>query len=104
MAKFFGPVGYSVSTETAPGVWEDVPVEHVYSGDVLRNSMKLAIGNNVNTDVSVSNDISIVADQFANENFHNIKYILYMGVKWIVSSVEVQRPRLILTMGGVYNG
>ena len=104
MAKFFGPVGYSVSTETSPGIWEDLEIEHEYSGDVLRNSRKLTIGNNVNSDISVSNEISIVADPFANENFHNIKYIQYMGIKWVVLNVEVQRPRLILSMGGAYNG
>jgi len=104
MAKFFGKVGYGIPIEIAIGVWDDGITVKEYSGDVLRNSRKLTIGNNVNSDVNVSNEISIVADPFANENFHAIRYIEYMGTLWTVLNVEVQYPRLILGMGGVYNG
>lgn len=104
MAKFYGKVGYGISTEITPGVWDDVITEKSYSGDVLRNSRKMTITTTLNDNISVSNEISIVADPFATSNFQSILYIEYIGTLWKVLNVEVQHPRLILGMGGVYNG
>lgn len=104
MPKFYGSIGYAISKETAPGVWIEDIVEHEYSGDVYRNTRKLQSGNQVNDSIDISNEISILSDPFANENFHSMRYVTYMGAKWKVSSVEVRYPRLILTVGGLYNG
>lgn len=104
MPKFYGSIGYAISKETAPGVWVEDIVEHKYSGDVYRNTRKLQSGNRVNDSIDISNEISILSDPFANENFHSMRYVTYMGAKWKVSSVEVRYPRLILTVGGLYNG
>jgi len=104
MAKFYGLIGYGETVEKAPGVWEDNIVEYSYFGDVVRNTRKLTEGENVNNDLSVNNSISIVADPYANEHFFAIRYIKWMGALWTVSDVEVQSPRLLLRLGGVYNG
>lgn len=105
MPRFFGEVGYAeANVETAPGVFEDIIVEHQYYGDILRNTRVLSAPEKVNFDISVGNSISIMADAYASEHFHAIRYARWAGVLWIVTSVEVQRPRLILTLGGVYNG
>jgi hypothetical protein len=104
MAKFYGEIGYGESVETAPGVWEDVITEYSYYGDVIRNTRQLNAGDNVNSDISVNNSISIVADAYANEHFFAIRYIKWAGALWTVTDVEVKSPRLILRMGGVYNG
>jgi hypothetical protein len=104
MAKFYGPIGYGVTTETVPGVWTEEIVEHNYYGDLLQNVRRLQSGDHLNDDINISNKISIVADPFAYANFHGIRYVEFMGTKWKVSEVEVQYPRLILTIGGVYNG
>lgn len=104
MAKFFGKIGYGEAQETAPGVWEDVIVEYDYYGDVIRNTRKLSEGEYLNNDLSVGNSISIVADAYANEHFFAIRYIQWAGALWTVSDVEVQSPRLLLRLGGVYNG
>lgn len=105
MAKFFGEIGYNEgSVETAPGVWQDQIVEYSYYGDVVRNARQLREGEYLNNDLSVNNSISIVADAYANEHFFAIRYIKWAGTLWTVSNVEVQSPRLILTLGGVYHG
>lgn len=104
MAKFAGKIGYGVPTETAPGVWEDEIVERSYFGDVIRNTRKLTPGEQVNDDLSVGNSISIVADAYANDHFFAIRYVEWAGVRWTVPSVEVQSPRLILSLGEVYHG
>ena len=104
MAKFFGSIGYAVTSETKPGVYEEQIIEREYFGDVNRNIRKLENSEHLNDDINVSNEISIVSDPFANENFYSMRYAKFMGTKWKITSVEVKYPRLILTLGGVYNG
>jgi hypothetical protein len=104
MAKFYGKVGYAVTTETAPGVFTEQITERNYSGDVIRNVSKVQGGENLNDNLTVDNKLSIVADPFAYENFYSMRYVSWMGALWKISSVEVMRPRLVLTVGGVYNG
>ena len=106
MAKWYGKVGYIETKETSPGVWKPEVIERPYFGDVLRNSSRWSSSSDsTNDDLNINNQISIVADPFAYRNFHSIKYVEFMGAKWKVTSVDAnQRPRLILTIGGVYNG
>lgn len=104
MAKYYGVIGYSETKETKPGVWQQVVTERQYYGDVIQFNKRYDAGSDVNDDVNVSNKLSIIADMFAYENFHTIRYVTWMGTKWKVTNIEVQYPRLILTVGGVYNG
>ena len=103
MAKFFGKIGFIETVMTAPGVYKEETTERDYRGDVLRNTRKWENGEYLNDDLNVNNRISIVADAYANENFFAMRYISWMGAYWKITDVEVQRPRLILTIGGVYN-
>lgn len=107
MARFFGEVGYASDTVEEPedsGKFVDVIVEYLYYGETVRNTRNMIVGEKVNQDIGLSNSISIIADQYAFEHFENIKYVRWNGRLWTVTSVEVQRPRLILSFGGVYNG
>lgn len=103
MNKFYGVVGYAVETQTSPGVWQNVMVEREYYGDVTRNTSRVQSSDKLNDDLNISNVISIMADPFAYENFHSMRYVTFMKSKWKITNVEVQYPRLILTIGGVYN-
>lgn len=104
MAKWFGKIGYAVSTETTPGVWEDVITERDYYGDSVRNIRRLSPTEKVNDNIKINEELSIISDPYAVSNFHNIRYVTYMGAKWKVDSVDAsQYPRLVLTMGEVYN-
>ena len=106
MARFHGNVGYGISQEIEPGVWQDSIEEREYFGDVIRNTRRLEPAqDSVNSDISVGNSISIVADEYAFEHWHLIKYVQWEGHLWTVTMVEIaQRPRLILSIGKVYNG
>jgi len=104
MAKFHGRVGFGETDEVNPGVFSDMVVEHLYYGDIIRNTRGLRQGENLNLDLTVSNSISIVADAYAREHFFAIRYVEWAGKFWTVSEVEVQAPRLILQLGEVYNG
>jgi len=104
MAKFFGAIGYAITEETNPGVHVEQIRERRYYGDLVRNTRRLQSSGQLNDDVNVANEISIVSDPFANENFYSMRYVEFMGTKWKITNVEVQYPRLILTIGGVYNG
>jgi hypothetical protein len=105
MAKWYGVVGYAETTEVKPGVWRDQITERKYSGDVLRNSNRwYGSSDGTNDNLSINNQLSILADPYAYQNFHSIKYAEFMGTNWKVTNVEPKYPRLILTLGGVYNG
>jgi hypothetical protein len=106
MARFSGEIGYGESLEnpTDSGIWVDTITERVYYGDVIRNTRKLEPGESLNPNISVGNSISVVADQYAIDHFFAIRYVRWAGVCWTVTNVEVQHPRLILSLGDVYNG
>lgn len=102
MAKWFGVIGYEETVETSPGVWKEQITERSYYGDVTRNNRRLQSTDKVNDDLTISNEISIVSDPYANDHFYSMRYVEFQGAKWKVSNVEVQYPRLILTLGGLY--
>ena len=102
MAKWFGKVGYAVTEETEPGIWEETITDREYYGDVISNRFKRQNSGDVNDDINISQIISIVADPFAYQHCSKIIYVEYMGSKWKVSDVEPMFPRLQLTIGGVY--
>ena len=102
MAKYFGKVGYAEQVETTPGVWGEKIAERQYFGDVVRNIRKLEPSGEVNDNINVSMEISIVADPYAIQNFHAMRYSEYLGSLWKIYHVEVNSPRLVLTIGGLY--
>ncbi len=104
MARFYGEIGYGIPHETAPGVWEDIMSELKYYGDVERLSRQLQEADKVNYNINVSMGISVMADEFAYEHIYAIRYVKWSGSLWTIKNVEVKRPRLIMHIGGVYNG
>lgn len=104
MGKFFGQVGYAETVETSPGVWKECIKARNYYGDVHTYTKRYESREQVLDNLEVSNQISIVADPYAYEHFATMRYVEWMGVKWNVKSVEVQYPRLLISIGGVYNG
>ena len=104
MAKWFGVVGFAETVETSPDIWEEQITKRSYYGDLLRNTRRLQASDQLNDNINIANEISIVSDPYANQHFHAIRYVEFAGTKWKVSNVEVLYPRLKLTLGGVYNG
>jgi hypothetical protein len=104
MARFYGKVGYGQNVDKGGDVWETVITERIYSGDVTRNYRRQQEGEKVNNDLTTSTQISIVSDPYANDHISAIRYVEWMGVLWNVTSVSMEHPRLILELGGKYNG
>lgn len=104
MAKWYGKIGFAETVETTPGVYVERIITRKYRGDLNRNNRRLQSTDQLNDDINIANEISIVADPYVNLHFHSIRYVELCGAKWKVSSVEVQHPRLILSVGGLYNG
>ena len=104
MAKWFGKIGYAETVETAPGVWEEQITVREYYGDLTRNTRRLQTADNVNDDLNINNELRIVSDPYAIDHFYAMRYAELMGTKWKITNVEVQFPRLVLSLGGVYNG
>lgn len=103
MAKFCGKIGYAEVVKTGPGVWEEQITERQYYGDIIRFSRRSEGAQKINEGITISNEISIVADPYANDNLSNMRYVEFMNAKWEITNVEVQFPRLLLSVGGLYN-
>ena len=103
MSRYAGKIGFAVTEETYPGVWTPVITEKSVKGEVLRNAYRSTSGESVNDNITISNRISVIGNPYLFENFQFIKYITWLGTKWIVTNVEVQYPHLILDIGGVWN-
>ena len=105
MMRWYGKVGYSETVETKPGVYDNQDTIREYYGDIKRNSTRwVTNSDSTNDDLTVSTQISIVADAFALQKFYSIKWIEYMGVRWKVANADPQPPRILITLGGIWNG
>lgn len=109
MARFHGKVGFIRTEETDPinhpSVWKEVAKEYYYYGDVLKNTHRWDnVSNGTNENLVINNTISIIADSFANQNIGAMRYVSFNGDLWEITNAEIQRPRIILTLGGLYNG
>ena len=106
MNRFSGKIGFaSEIDEVKPGIWAEEISERVYYGEILLVSRKLQVSGNINDDINISNRISIIGDPYAYNNFHKMRYIVYMNAKWKITDVDASHyPRLVLTLGGLYNG
>lgn len=106
MARFSGLVGYAVQVEDPPssGIWVDKIIEKRYFGDIDRVSHRYSPSGTLNDNLTLSNEISIIVDPYARENCGNIRYVKYMGTAWKVTSIDMKFPRIILSIGEIYNG
>ena len=104
MAKYYGSIGFAKQEETRPGVWKEMITERKYFGEEVRNFRRLQPSGNVNDNINISVTLSVVSDPYANEHMYDMRYATYQGAKWKITDVEPQYPRLILTLGGLYNG
>lgn len=102
MAKYYGNIGFAVQEESEPGIWEDVITSRPYKGDVLRNGRRWETTDNINDDFVITNQFSIIADTFLYSHIPSMRYLEYMGVKFKITSVELDRPRVTISVGGVY--
>lgn len=104
MARFFGTIGYRDTREVRNGIWKPTITERQYFGDVIKRSSRMQESSETeNSEMTFSNEISVIADPFAYERFADIVYAVWMNRKWAVTRVEVKMPRLILSIGGIYN-
>jgi len=100
-----GVIGYGEQTKIRPGVVEDVIIEKKFRGETVRPpSSGPDEGQKVNDDLRVGVTLSIVAGAYHSTHVHAIRYISWQGQLWKVSNVDVQHPRLILRLGGLYHG
>lgn len=105
MNKWYGKIGYVSKVETKPGVWEEQVVEKPYFGDLIKQTRLLQNSGDVNDSINISNQISIVADPYATDHIHSMRYIEFQGANWKISAADpTQYPRITLTLGGLYNG
>ena len=103
--KFYGKLGYVATVEVTAGRYEEQVIkEQSGVGDVLVLSRRLQSTDQQNDDLELGNEISVLIDPFAAEHFHELRYVLWQGVRWRATKVTVEWPRLRISLGGVYNG
>ena len=102
MAKYYGMIGFATQEETKPGIWEDVIEERPYKGDVLRNGRRYDRAEGINDNFTITNQFSIVSDAFLYSHIPALRYLEYMGSKFKIASADLDRPRVIISVGGVY--
>lgn len=102
MAKYYGMIGFATQQETKPGIWEDVIEERPYKGDVLRNGRRYDHAEGINDNFTITNQFSIVSDAFLYSHIPALRYLEYMGSKFKITSADLDRPRVIISVGGVY--
>lgn len=102
--RYCGNIGYAETVEVKPGVWVEQIMERPYRGDVTKQKRDLDLSSDeVNSSPVTNNTLSIVADAYAYDHYYAMRYAEIMGAKWQVKSVTVSRPRLELTLGGLYH-
>ena len=102
--RYSGYIGFDESYEKDDGIWDtDHIIEMPYYGDVVRNIKRFSENEKINDDLNISNQFSIVANQYAFDGIGRMRYITFMNQKWKITSIEVQYPRLIISVGGLYN-
>lgn len=100
--KWYGDIAFKEEVEEEPGVWVSQITTRSFIGDILRNSWREQQGDKINANLTISNSISVIADPYLLNNFQKIEYIQVNGAKWRVSSVEMNYPRLTLSLGELY--
>ena len=105
MARYYGEVGYAVQREVRPSVWEDEITERLYFGETVERSYRFQTPQDqISNNLMLNTDFDIIADDFAIDHWSHIRYIVYGGTRWSVTSISVDRPRIHLKVGGIYNG
>lgn len=102
MARYYGNIGFAIQTETKPGIWEDSIEERPYKGEVIRNGRRYENGEGINDNFTITNSFSIISDAFLYSHIPAMRYLEYLGSKFKIVSVDIDRPRVILSVGGVY--
>ena len=103
MSRWYGKIGFSVQEETSPGIWNEVVVEKNYYGDISNRSRRWQQGQDLLDDITITNEIIITTDPYIIENLTNIRYVEIMGIKWKITNITLNHPRLTLSLGGIYN-
>ena len=102
MARYYGNIGFATPVETSPGIWEDSIEERPYKGDVLQSGRRWDNSENINDNFTITNRFSIISDVFLYSHIPALRYLEYMGTKFKITSVSIARPRVDITVGGVY--
>lgn len=105
MARFYGSIGFSMTYETRPGIFEETYVERTYKGEIIRNNRQWSPSEHLNDNITINNEISVIADSFMNHNFGVMRYVRWKGQTFEITSatIDTERHRIVLSIGGVFN-
>ena len=102
--KFYGNIGFAVTEDDGDGVWKETITDKKYAGDILRFARNKESGEHINDGLRINTQISLLLDPWFQDHISQLRYAEYMNTKWIIDSVDIQYPRVNLTLGGIYHG
>lgn len=102
MSRFSGKLGFVMTRETEEGVWLENSVELRVKGTIHSLYVRNDNSSSANTNLRLTNEISILMDTKIEEYLETLKYVVWKGSKWEVQSIGVNYPRLTINLGGLY--
>lgn len=103
---YYGRIGY-VSTSQDPDhptTWNESVSWRYYPGELSALSHRwMNSAEDSNSNINITNKLSIIADPYMCQNASAIRYVELMGSAWYVDSIQIEYPRIILSVGGVAN-
>lgn len=101
--KWYGNIGFGIPVNEND-IHTEVITDKPYKGDILENNLRWQQSDKIDDDLNITNKISVIANDFAYDNIGYMKYVELRGNKWKIVSATLQYPRILLTIGGVWNG
>lgn len=102
MSRFSGKLGFVITHETEEGVWLENVVELQVKGTIRSLYVRNDNSASANTNLRLTNEISILMDTKIETYLETLKYVVWKGSKWEVQSIGVNYPRMTINLGGLY--
>lgn len=79
-------------------------IDEVVVRGELRNVQASWSQQSMNDTVRARHVLSVVTPEKSTIDFNAVVYVVWFNQKWTVTSIQYKRPRVELTLGGLYNG
>ena len=104
MNRYSGVIGVrGEPVETSPGIFDDGLFEVHVTGKVYRKHSRWSQGEASQDEIQINHVIKFIPTDSILSNLDGVAYATYQGTKWVVRSLEYNRPSLEISLGGVYN-
>lgn len=97
-------LGFAESKQVRPGIWDDEITEVPKLAEVRQRTETFQVEGNVIPEYKTTTSVSVLSQGPVKPDYSNLRYVLYAGERWIVTSAVHEPPRMTLFIGEVYSG